>query len=189
MLREQLALLSPFVAILVVAAVFVLYVHYTSPRHYRIKLLLGPVLLGACVFAVPSVGARLGYGWPVALPDAFQYIGHRNVVVGGEKRWIDVLLVSRKPLGQDARLHRVPWTRDMEHVMEQAEQLKDGPAGGEIVVSRSAAGRDGRTGPGGYSAARILPQQQIPKQPPPAPGVAPGGNPRRQPVPPFELLV
>ena len=183
MLREQLSLLSPVVAILLLAVVFVLYVHYTSPRHFRIKLLLGPVLLAACAFAVPAIGARLGYGWPVDLPVSFQYLAHRTVVVGGEKRWIDVLLLSRKPLGRDARLQRIPWTPGVEKVLEQAEQMKEGPEGGEIVVEGRQAGK--RSGPRGtapeYSATRVLPQDEAPKgRPAPArPDAQPGEAPPR----------
>ena len=65
MLNEQMTLLYPLVAIFLLLAIFVLYVYYTSDRHYRIKLLLGPTLLAACVFTVPLVGARLGYGGPL----------------------------------------------------------------------------------------------------------------------------
>ncbi|HEY5931142.1 MAG TPA: hypothetical protein VIU02_12595 [Burkholderiales bacterium] len=176
MLNEQITLLYPIVAIFLLLAVFVLYVYYTSDRHYRIKLLLGPTLLAACVFTVPFVGARLGYGWPTPLPASFQYFAHRTVVVGGEKQWIDVLLVSRKPLAADARLHRVPWTRKMEDVLEQANQMKEGPAGGEIVVNGPVGGSTARGSIPEYSMNRILPQDQMPKDAP-----RPSGGPRKGP--------
>jgi len=192
MLNLQITLLYPIVAIFLLMTVFVLYVYYTSDRHYRIKLLLGPVLLAACVFTVPCVGARLGYGWPTPLPASFQYLAHRTVVAGGEKQWIDVLLLSRRPLGTNARLHRIPWTRKVEDVLEEANRMKEGPGGGEIVVTGPA----GRSGTGGgnpeYSTTRVLPQDQTPKAAPPSlgnPRNGPREGPRTTPTNPLEFSV
>ena len=179
MLNEQMTLLYPIVAIFLLLTVFVLYVYYTSDRHYRIKLLLGPALLATCVFTVPFVGARLGYGWPAPLPASFQYVGHRTVVAGGEKRWIDVLLLSRKPLATDARLHRVRWTGQMERVLEEARRMREGPGGGDIVVSGPSGSARGSDGNPGYSAMRVLPRDQIQKVPPLAPR-HPGGGQREE---------
>jgi hypothetical protein len=174
MWSEQLALMYPMVAIFLVVAILVLYVHYTSPRHYRIKLLLGPLVLGACVLTVPLLGSRLGYGWPAPLPASFQYLAHKTVVVQGRKRWLDVLLISRKPLGREARLHRIPWTPELEKVMEDAQRQNEGRGGGDIVVSGPAAGGRGADAPSGYSITRILPSDRTPKTPlvPPVPGDA-----------------
>ena len=189
MLRYQFDLLYPLAAIFLVLSVFVLYVYYTSDRHYRLKLLLGPLLLTACVFSVPLVGARLGYGWPAPLPVSFQYLAHKTVVADGEKRWIDVLLLSRQPFGADARLHRIRWTRKMEDVLEQANRMKEGPGGGEIVVN----GQGGTSAAGGanpeYSTTRVLPQDQTPKAPAPSrgnPRNAPPEGPRSAPASPLD---
>lgn len=179
MLTEQLSLLSPVVAVLLLLCVLVLYVHYTSDREYRIKLLLGPALLAACVFTAPSIGARLGYGWPAPLPPDFQYLAHRTVVMEGQKRWMDVLLLSRKPLDTQARLLRVRWTRELEGVMEEAQRLKEGPEGGEVRVTgpgRVPGGGDDRSG--GHSAIRVLPADRMPKDGIPAPATPPGERPR-----------
>ena len=181
MLTEQLSLLYPVVAVLLLLVVLVLYVHYTTDRQYRIKLLLGPALLGACVFTAPWIGARLGYGWPTPLPSDFQYLAHRTVVMDGQKRWVDVLLLSRKPLDTQARLHRVRWTRELENVLEEAERMKEGPAGGEVRVTgpgRAPGERDDRGG--GHSAIRVLPSDRIPKDavPPRGPATPPVERPR-----------
>lgn len=167
MLTEQMSLLYPIVAIFLLLMVFVLYVYYTSDRQYRIKLLLGPTLLVACVFTVPTVGARLGYGWPAPLPASFQYLAHRTVIIEGEKRWMDVLLISRKPLDMEARLHRIRWTKEMEDVLNQAERMKEGPGGGEIAVTGPTGGSTGRDGSTGHSVTRVLPQDRMPKHAPP----------------------
>jgi hypothetical protein len=188
MLREQFNLLSPVVGVLLLLMVLVLYVYYTTARHYRIKLLLGPALLAACVFAVPAVGARLGYGWPAPLPESFQYVGHRTVIAGGEKHWIDVMLVSRQQAGAEPRLHRVHWSRKMEEALERAERMKEGREGGDIVLSRPsrAKGAGGGDADAGYSARRVLPSDATPKGPLPAPGL-PGGQPQDQPATPRSL--
>lgn len=179
MLKEQLGLLYPLVAILLATAVLVLYVYYASPRHYRLKLLLGPALLAASVFAVPGVGARLGYAWPSPLPASFQYIAHKTVVVEGEKRWIDVFLVSRKPLRGDARVHRIRWTAPVEKVLDQAQQMKEDPGGGEIVVNGSREATPGGGDHPGYSAMRVLPQDRVHKGPPAQPR-PPAAEPRQE---------
>ena len=179
MLTERLSLLSPVVAVLLLLCVLVLYVHYTSDRQYRIKLLLGPALLGACVLAVPSIGARLGYGWPTPLPADFQYLAHRTVVMEGQKRWMDVMLISRKPLDTQARLHRVRWTKELENVMEEAQRMKEGPEGGEVRVTgpgRARGGSDDQAG--GHSAIRVLPADRMPKDAIPAPSRPPVERPR-----------
>jgi hypothetical protein len=166
MWSEQLALMYPMVAIFLVAAVLMLYVYYTSPKQYRIKLLLGPLLLGACVVTVPLVGSKLGYGWPAPLPVSFQYLAHKTVVVQGRKRWVDVLLISRKPLRREARLHRIPWSPQVENVLEDAERQKEGRAGGEIVVTGPPGGASGGERGPGYSITRVLPADRTPKSPP-----------------------
>ena len=191
MLNERMTLLYPIVTIFLLLAVFVIYVFYTCDRHYRIRLLLIPALLATCVFTVPFVGARLGYGWPAALPASFQYVAHRTVVVGGEKRWIDVLLLSRRPLATDTRLHRIPWTRKVEDVFEEADRMKGGD-GGEIVVTGPAGRSAARDSIPEYSMTRILPQDQIPKDAPRPPGnphKGPREGPRTLPTDPFEFVV
>jgi hypothetical protein len=181
MLNEQLNLLYPLVAIFLATTVFVLYVYYSSARHYRLKLLLGPALLAACVFTVPTVGAKLGYGWPAPLPESFQYIAHRTVVVGGEKQWIDVMVLSRKPLRTDARLHRIRHTGKLEQVLEEAQRMKEGQGGGEIVVT--GPGSAGGSNDAGYSASRVLPQDEFRKGAPP-PRALPRDGLREAPRPP-----
>lgn len=192
MLTEQMSMLYPVVAILLLLTVFVLYVYYTSDRLYRIKLLLGPALLAACVFIVPWIGARLGYAWPAPVPASFRYLAHRTVVVDGQKRWMDVFLVSRRPLDAQARLLRIRWTRQMEDVLDEAERMKEGPGGGEIIVNGPTAGSGGFGGDAGHSAIRVLPQDQVQKHAPPARNHATGGPeaepPRRQ-AGPFEFPV
>ncbi|HEX2543670.1 MAG TPA: hypothetical protein VHL79_02255 [Ramlibacter sp.] len=186
MLSEQFHLLFPAVAALLLLAVLVLYVFYTTARHFRLKLLLGPALLAACAVAVPAVGTRLGYGWPAELPESFQYIAHSTVVADGKKRWIDVMVISRRS-GAQARLHRVPWSSKMQEVLEHAERLKEGREGGDVVVSRpantgNAAARDADPG---YSAQRVLPRDTAPKRPavPQRPQQAPQDQAPTSPVP------
>jgi hypothetical protein len=147
---------------LLVSTLFVLYRYGARARNPRMKVLLTPLLLGACAVAVAAVGARLGFAAPAALPRSFEYIAHHTVVTHGEKRWIDLLLISRKSPGADARLHRTRWTRNLEEVLERAEQMKDGP--GKVVLSAPgiAAGARG-TGPA-YSATWEPPQDRAPNE-------------------------
>ena len=163
MLQQQFTLLAPMLGIFVLLTLFVLYVYYSTDRHYRIKLLLGPALLIACTCAVPSVGTLLGYGWPAALPRSFEYMAHKTVVVGAEKRWIDVLVLSRKPFSTDPRLHRIPWSQKMEDALDKAQAMKEGKEGGDIVMSSDAGeSRSGDDYPD-YVPRRVLPQEQSPK--------------------------
>ena len=172
MLLHQFQLLSTLSAVLVLLAALVLYVYYSTDRHYRLKLLLGPALLGGCAVSFVVVGSRLGYAWPSALPESFEYMAHRAVVVDERKRWVDVLLVSLKPLQSSPRLHRVPWSQQIEDALEQAQSMREDRAGGQIVME----GQAGAAGRGDaypeYVPKRVLPRQQNPKdevQPQPAP--------------------
>lgn len=181
MLRQQFMLLLPLSTVFVLLAVLILYVHYNTERHYRLKLLMGPALLLSCAGAFPFVGLGLGYGWPAALPESFEYMAHKPIVVERDKRWIDVLLLSRKPFQSDPRLHRVPWSQALENVLDQARKLKEGPEGGDIVMERGAdVSVDGDPYPS-YVPRRVLPSEQNPKEMLP-PRQAPEHDPRMAPT-------
>lgn len=161
MLREQLSLLAPLLSAFIVLSLLILYVHYSTDRLYRLKLVLGPALLLACVFSVPFVGVKLGYGWPAPLPQSFEYVAHKSVVIDSEKRWIDVLVLSRKPFKADSRLHRIPWTQKLEDSLEKAKEMKEGREGGEIVMNGQGANGDQRGDEyPDYIPKRVLPQEQ-----------------------------
>lgn len=163
MLQQQFALLSPLLAIFILLAVLILYVHYSTDKLYRIKLLMGPARLLACAGAFPFVGVKLGYGWPTALPQSFEYVAHKAIVVGHEKRWVDVLLVSRKPLKGEPRLHRIPWSPQIEDVLEKAQSMKEGKEGGDIVMNGTGAAPRFGDSYSDYVPERVLPRQQNPK--------------------------
>jgi hypothetical protein len=189
MLQQQFALLLPVTTIFVLLGVLILYVHYSTARHYRIKLLLGPALLLACAGAFPYVGLNLGYAWPAALPESFEYMAHKPIIVDQHKRWIDVLLLSRKPFRTDPRLQRVPWSQAFEDALDQAQAMKEGREGGDIVMERGAANAQAGDSYPNYVPRRVLPQDQIPKaplqprafpQPPPHESPAPAPAPARR---------
>lgn len=186
MLREQLSLLAPLLSAFIVLSLLILYVHYSTDRLYRLKLVLGPALLLACVFAVPFVGVKLGYGWPAPLPQSFEYVAHKSVVIDSEKRWIDVLVLSRKPFKADSRLHRIPWTQKLEDSLEKAKEMKEGREGGEIVMNGQGVNGDQRGDEyPDYIPKRVLPQEQRPK-----PALVPrqgDENPERSPSQPRDL--
>ena len=183
MLQQQFSMLLPLVTIFVLLAVLILYVYYSTDKLYRIKLLLGPALLLACAGAFPYVGVKLGYGWPTALPESFEYMAHKAIVVGREKRWVDVLVVSRKPFKAEPRLHRVPWSQQFEETLDRAQAMKEGKEGGTIVLEGTSGGSFGGDPYPSYVPKRVLPQQQSPKAPlpPPSPKQAPREAPAEQP--------
>ena len=184
MWRQQFTLLSPLFVVFGLLIALILYVFYSSDRHYRIKLLLGPALFVACTYAIPYVGSKLGYGWPAALPQSFEYMAHKAVVVGTEKRGIDVLVVSRQPFSTQPRLHRVPWTQKMEDALDKAQEMKEGKEGGDIVMNGAAGGARGGDSYPDYVPKRVLPQEQNPKgkpMPRESPEQVPRETPFRQP--------
>jgi hypothetical protein len=183
MLQHQIGLLQPLLTSCVLMTVLVLYVHYTTDRHYRIKLLLGPALLVACVLTVPAVGARLGYAWPASLPQSFEYMAHKTVLDGIEKRWIDVLLQSREPLEADSRLHRIPWSEKMESLLEQAQRMRESLEGGDILVTLQGSGTGSADDYPEYVPRRVLPRDAHPKSPP-QPPVVPDSDLRESPFKP-----
>ncbi len=138
-------------------------------------ILMGPALLLACAGAFPFVGLSLGYAWPTELPASFEYMAHKPIVVGQHKRWIDVLLLSRKPFKADPRLQRVPWSQAFEDALNQAQTMKEGKEGGEIVMEREAGDAAGGDGHPNHSPKRVLPQDQNLKAP-----LLPGNTPERK---------
>lgn len=160
MIRWQLHLLWPLVATLLALAGFALYVFSHNDRLYRLKLLLIPALLPVLLFSFTWLGARLGYAYPAQLPPAFEYLTHKLILENDRKAWIDVLVVSRKPLERDARLHRMPWSKPLEEALRQARQMQQG--GGSIHLEQGDAGADDYPQ---WMPRRVLPQDAAPKDP------------------------
>ena len=159
MIRWQIHLLWPLVATLLVLAAFALYVYVHSDRLYRLKLLLIPAMLAAVAFSFTAFGARLGYGYPAGLPESFEYVTHRLVLENNRKAWVDVLVVSRKPLEPDARLHRLPWSKGLEDSLKQAQRMQKGD--GWVEMDRTGEGDEYPQ----WIPRRVLPQDASPKDP------------------------
>lgn len=157
MIREQMLTLWPLVAVLLAVVALALYVLTHTERQYRLKLVLIPAVLAAAIGSAAVFGARLGYAFPSPLPEAFEYLSHKVILEGDEKRWIDILVVRRKPLDTGARLHREPWSQKLEDALKKARSMQAG--GGEIHVER-----DGDE-TGDLTPRRVLPEQVLPKTP------------------------
>jgi len=157
MIRWQLGLFWPLVVAMLGLVAFTLYVFSHSERLYRLKLALIPALLGVAAFSFPWFGTRLGYAYPEGLPASFEYVAHRTIVQDRRKAWIDILVVSRKPLESDTRLHRVPWSRPLEEALKQAQRMQ--PGGGWIEMDRAQREGDDPH----WMPRRVLPQDVLPK--------------------------
>jgi hypothetical protein len=159
-IRWQLELLWPLVSTLLALAIFALYVFSHSDRHYRLKLVLIPGLLAVVVFSFTWIGDKMGYAHPGALPASFEYVAHKLILENNRKTWIDILVVSRKPLERDARLHRMPWTKALEDSLKRASRMQQ-EGGGRIEM-------DGRGNGDEYPEwmpRRVMPQDDMPKDP------------------------
>jgi hypothetical protein len=159
MIREQMWALFPLVAIVLLLAALALYVLCHTERQYRLKLALIPAVLAAGLGSAVLFGAKLGYAFPAPLPKSFEYLSHKVILEGDEKRWIDILVVRREPLDTGARLHREPWTQKLEDALKKASGMQAG--GGEIHMDR-----DGDES-GDLTPRRVLPEQVTPKTPVP----------------------
>lgn len=160
-MKEELSILYPVTAVVLCIAIFAAYVLCHTDRRYRLKLVLVPATIGAAVFSFVFFGAKLGYAYPAGLPETFEYIAHKVILIESEKRYIDVLVVSRKPLERDARLHRAPWSQKLEDAMKGAQAMKRG--GGSVEMEQQGKPQ-GDEYPE-WVPKRVLPQEQIPKSP------------------------
>jgi hypothetical protein len=160
MIRWQLEIMWPVVAGLLAFAAFTLHVYAHTDRLYRLKLALIPALLAVAALSFTWFGAKLGYGYPAALPERFEYVAHRLILQNDRKAWLDVLVVSRKPLERDARLHRVPWSKPLEDSLKEAQRMQ-GKGGGWIEMDGQ---RNGDAYPQ-WVPRRVLPQDVAPKDP------------------------
>jgi hypothetical protein len=158
-IRWQFQLLWPLAVTLFGMSAFALYVFVHTERLYRLKLLLIPAALVAAVFSFAWYGDRLGYGYPAGLPASFEYVAHRAVVEGHRKAWLDVMVVSRKPVEHSARLHRLPWSKPLEDALTQAQQMQRG--GGRIELDLAGQGDAYPS----FQPRRVLPQDDAPKDP------------------------
>jgi hypothetical protein len=157
-IRWQLTLLWPLVATVLILSAFALYVFAHSERLYRLKLALIPAVLAAAVASFMWFGSRLGYAFPAGLPQSFEYIAHKVILVDNRKAWLDVLVVSRKPLERDARLHRMPWTKELEDALKGAQEIKK--QGGQVDMEQGGGDEYPQWVP-----KRVQPQQEMPKDP------------------------
>ena len=164
MIRWQLHLMWPLLLTLLALAAFALYVLSHVGRHYRLKLLLIPALIGAMTFSFPWLASRMGYGYPQGLPQSFEYVAHKLVIVDRRKAWLDILVVSRQPFEDDARLHRMPWSDELEQALKKAQQMQQN-GGGTVHMERG----EGDDYPS-WMPRRVLPQDVAPKDPPPVGG-------------------
>jgi|1185.fasta_scaffold509840_2 hypothetical protein len=105
MLNGHLSPLPIFLGLLL-ATLSLLHRYRSGARHHRIRVLLFPLLLGACAVAAAAVGARRSYGGPAASAAPSGYVAHRTLLGQGEKRWIEVRLLARKTPAADAGLYR-----------------------------------------------------------------------------------
>jgi hypothetical protein len=162
-IRWQLNLLWPLLAALLTLGAFALYVFTHTARLYRLKLVLIPALMGTMAFSFPWLASRMGYGYPEGLPDRFEYVAHKLVLEKHRKAWIDVMVVSLKPLERDARLHRMPWSEALEKALKKAQQMQQG--GGEIRMER----RGNTDEYPDWMPRRVVPGEAMPKDPPQSP--------------------
>ena len=170
MTRWQIELLWPVIIGLLAFVGFALYVFIHTDRFYRLKLLLIPALLAMSAFSFTWFGQQLGYAYPEGLPRSFEYVAHRLILVDNRKAFVDILVVSRKPLERDARLHRMPWSQKLEDALKNAHQMQKG--GGRVEMGRG----NGDAYPD-WVPRRVLPQDDVPKDPLPREGdmLAPHG--------------
>lgn len=160
MIRWQIELMWPLVIAFLLIACFTLYVFIHSERRYRLKMVLVPALLATAAFSFTWFGGRLGYAAPAPLPQNFEYVTHRLVVEDNRKAWVDILLVSRKPLQRDARLHRLPWSKPLEDALKQAQRMQR-EGGGRIEIDSQGRGDPYPQ----WVPRRVLPQDDAPKGP------------------------
>jgi hypothetical protein len=178
-LREQFFALWPLLSVYLFFIVLAVYVFYQTPRAFRLKLLLGPVLIAAGVFSFMFIKVTLGYGFPMPLPDKFEYVTHKVILnnSGTAKQWIDVVLVD-KLKSKDTRLHRIPYRKEMEEQMKKAQKMQR--EGGGSVQMEGRPNLRAEKGPKGdgdeypfYVPRKLQPQEAMPKSPHPGQGEQP----------------
>ena len=172
MTRWQIELLWPLVVALLAFVCFALDVFVHTDRFYRLKLLLIPAVLATAAFSFTWFGQQLGYAYPEGLPRASEYVAHRVILVDNRKAWVDILVVSSQPLETvgDARLHRLPWSQKLEDALKHAHP-------GLQKVGRVEMGRGNGDAYPDWVPRRVLPQDDVPKDPLPREGdmLAPHG--------------
>ncbi|MDB5858760.1 MAG: hypothetical protein JWQ76_2449 [Ramlibacter sp.] len=175
MLNEQMGLLYPMVAVLLLMAVFVLYLYFTSDRHFPHQAAAGP---GAarCLRVHRSrrrrqAGLCLADPSPRLVPVHRPQDGRRRGPEAPDRRAPAVATASR----QGRALQRIPWTKQMESVPDQAGRMKEGPRVARSSSTGRAAAREAAAIPSTRRPASC-PRTRPPKAPP-------SGIPRRAPQP------
>ncbi len=126
---QFLLMLLPVICTLTLLVAFATYVFLQAPRKYYLKLVLIPASLFSGVLLVLLFVWALGYAYPHALPETFQFLGRNYVVVDGKKKWIEVWTKTDR-----ARLYLIPWSKKTEDQMEKA--MRAGKGGGIVIMKR-----------------------------------------------------
>jgi hypothetical protein len=172
LLHYQLTIIWPILVLVASLVVLCVYVHYQTDKQYKLKFLLGPLLIVAAVMSVIVSTDNWGYAFPSHLPKKFEYISHRLVLSedSTKKEWIDIYMQSVDPPEPRTRLRRIPYNKKMEEALKQAQQMmRQGGASGGIMMNgtgKEAKDKQGSTDGDEYPdyvPHRITPQEVMPK--------------------------
>jgi hypothetical protein len=124
----------PFTIVLLLWITLTLYVFIQSPNFAtHIKVLVVPLAVITAVLSFKAVEVNAGYPYYVQkLPERFMYLGHK-VIINDKFEKIGIDVWSQK--GHRTRLFAIPWSKQMEKVLNAAQEKKKGFGGqGEVEM-------------------------------------------------------
>ena len=148
--------LWPILGLQLLSLTAALFVHLHAPGRGVVKMLVVPLAL-VCLIASPVLFAQLmGYSvhWP--LPAQFTMLAYQPVVKAGVKTELEIWIRD----GQGTRLHRAPWTKEMEQLLKEAQQGSKG--GRQARITRKGSGQN--KSDGDYEL-RFESPADVPKEP------------------------
>jgi hypothetical protein len=178
-MKDLIVSLLPIIALQLLALVAALFVHVQSPGRSVVRLLVVPLAL-ACVMGCPFLFTQLmGYSvsWP--LPDKFTFLSYQPVVKAGRKTDLEIWLRD----GAATRLHRAPYSQELEKLLQDAAKGSKGGRQAKIEKrGRGQPGQDQSKAPMGPYELSFISPSDIPKDMPPDAPMVPREPPPDEPV-------
>ena len=161
--------LAPVIGLQLLALVAALFVHIHSAGRGVVRLLVVPLALSAVLLCPWLFAQIMGYAvsWPP--PDQFTFLAYQPVVQNGRKVALEIWLRADGV----TRLHRAPYSKEIEKMLQDAQKGSKGGRQARITKrGNGMPGQDTSKSPNEGYELRFDSPSDTPKDMPP--GMPPG---------------
>lgn len=144
MYYSMAAAFAPVMIIVILLMVISTLVYIKSPGRTFTKFCIVPLALASAIALPTFVYCSLGFSYAHELPNQFSPIAFKTVVVLHHKVNIEVWIAQDDVF---TRLYLVPYSRELEKILEEAK--KEQANGKKVEISKGGSKKGGSGGSGG----------------------------------------